>query len=175
MDGSTQDVKLGDGPSTVKIQRTNEWSLREILLNVPSEAKYVRIEPFFETGTGTTWFDMLKLVQLPESPKNNAAYNAIRSHWYQKLMGGSGMNNADPDVSAYIQQLTEQVSNSQGTGYLDTIHTDIQANSLWDGLINQKNTNSAAISAAYGRLREMSLVYEMEMSTLHKDSRLRDQ
>lgn len=61
LDGSTKSEKIGDGPSTAKLAGTNDWSLKEAVLTAPAEARYVRIEPFFETGTGTAWFDDVTL------------------------------------------------------------------------------------------------------------------
>lgn len=62
VDGSTTTEKIADGPSTMKLDGTNDWTLREMVLSAPSEAKYVRLEPFFEVGTGTAWFDHMTLV-----------------------------------------------------------------------------------------------------------------
>ncbi len=61
LDGSTRNEKVGDGPSTAKLDGTNDWTLKEAVLSAPAEAKYVRIEPFFETGSGTVWFDDVML------------------------------------------------------------------------------------------------------------------
>ncbi len=58
-DGSN--VKLGDGPSLEKLTGTNDWTYREIVLNAPPSTRYIRLEPFFETGTGTVWFDDVTL------------------------------------------------------------------------------------------------------------------
>ncbi|WP_052759461.1 polysaccharide lyase family 8 super-sandwich domain-containing protein [Paenibacillus sp. DMB20] len=61
VDGATANVKLGDGPVLAKLTGTNDWTLREAVLTVPADTRYVRIEPFFETGTGTAWFDDIRL------------------------------------------------------------------------------------------------------------------
>ncbi|RUT43733.1 DNRLRE domain-containing protein [Paenibacillus anaericanus] len=61
LDGSDRDEKLADGPATNKMSGTNDWTLQEVVLSVPADAKYVRLEPFFETGQGTVWFDDLTL------------------------------------------------------------------------------------------------------------------
>jgi hyaluronate lyase len=55
VDGSGR--KVGDGPKTEKLTGTNNWTLREIIFTAPSNAKKLKIEPFFETGTGKAWFD----------------------------------------------------------------------------------------------------------------------
>lgn len=55
LDGSGK--KVGDGPQTEKLINTNDWTLREVFLTVPKEARKLKIEPFFETGTGKAWFD----------------------------------------------------------------------------------------------------------------------
>ncbi|WMT41356.1 carbohydrate binding domain-containing protein [Paenibacillus sp. D2_2] len=52
MDGATKDEKVGDGPATNKMAGTNDWTLQETILSVPAEARYIRLEPFFETGQG---------------------------------------------------------------------------------------------------------------------------
>ena len=51
VDNSSKTEKVGDGPSTAKLDGTNDWTLKEAVLSAPAEANYVRIEPFFETGT----------------------------------------------------------------------------------------------------------------------------
>ncbi|PRX65669.1 Ig-like protein group 2 [Cohnella sp. SGD-V74] len=58
-DGSN--VKIGDGPSLSKLTGTNDWTYREMILNAPQSTRYIRLEPFFETGTGTAWFDDITL------------------------------------------------------------------------------------------------------------------
>lgn len=61
MDGATKDDKLGDGPVTSKMAGTHDWTLQQVVVPVPAGARYVRLEPFFETGTGTVWFDDVRL------------------------------------------------------------------------------------------------------------------
>ncbi|MBV6714537.1 Ig-like domain-containing protein [Paenibacillus chitinolyticus] len=63
LDGKTQDEKIGAGPSTEELTGTQDWMKREVILSAPEEAKYIRLEPFFETGTGTVWFDDISLVK----------------------------------------------------------------------------------------------------------------
>ncbi|MFE5322068.1 polysaccharide lyase family 8 super-sandwich domain-containing protein [Paenibacillus sp. NPDC056579] len=53
--------KVGDGPATVKLSGTNDWTLREVFMTVPAGVSKLKIEPFFETGTGRVWFDEVSL------------------------------------------------------------------------------------------------------------------
>ncbi|SEG15071.1 Ig-like domain-containing protein [Paenibacillus sp. UNC499MF] len=62
-DGKTLDEKIGSGPSTEELTGTQDWMKREVIINSPEDAKYIRLEPFFETGTGTVWFDDISLVK----------------------------------------------------------------------------------------------------------------
>lgn len=55
--------KVGDGPATAKLSGTNDWTLREAFMTVPAGATKLKIEPFFETGTGRVWFDEVSLVK----------------------------------------------------------------------------------------------------------------
>jgi hyaluronate lyase len=53
--------KISDGPKSTKLTGTNGWTEREMVLTIPNNTVQVKVEPFFETGTGTAWFDDLKL------------------------------------------------------------------------------------------------------------------
>ncbi|MDQ1914819.1 polysaccharide lyase family 8 super-sandwich domain-containing protein [Paenibacillus sp. GD4] len=55
--------KVGDGPATAKLSGTNDWILKETFMTIPAGAAKLKIEPFFETGTGNVWFDEVTLVK----------------------------------------------------------------------------------------------------------------
>ncbi|RAV22012.1 polysaccharide lyase family 8 super-sandwich domain-containing protein [Paenibacillus contaminans] len=55
--------KVGDGPATAKLSGTNDWTLRDALMSVPAGATKLKVEPFFETGTGKAWFDDVSLTK----------------------------------------------------------------------------------------------------------------
>ncbi|MBU5444743.1 polysaccharide lyase family 8 super-sandwich domain-containing protein [Paenibacillus sp. MSJ-34] len=254
LDGSTKSEKVGDGPSTAKLAGTNDWTLKEAVLAAPAEAKYVRIEPFFETGTGTAWFDDVTLkprqgitalslepkmislekgqsatltpiftpedasdqpvvwsssdseiasveggtvtaldygtaiitVSTPdglvsaqsyvtvESSETLSGYDELRLRWYDKLIGGSSMDASDPDVAAYIQSLSEKVSNAEGTGIWDRMNKTPDANALWDDVIDKTNADSARITKAYGMIKDMALAYSTEGTAVYQKGELRN-
>ncbi|WP_053376444.1 polysaccharide lyase family 8 super-sandwich domain-containing protein [Paenibacillus sp. FJAT-27812] len=53
--------KVSDGPKTVVLKGTEDWTKHEAVMTVPATASKLKIEPFLETGTGTAWFDDLRL------------------------------------------------------------------------------------------------------------------
>ncbi|MEY8748161.1 polysaccharide lyase family 8 super-sandwich domain-containing protein [Bacillales bacterium AN1005] len=53
--------KVSDGPSTEKIKGSQDWNSKKLNLTIPASASKVRIELFFETAKGKTWFDEVKL------------------------------------------------------------------------------------------------------------------
>ncbi|WP_409341700.1 polysaccharide lyase family 8 super-sandwich domain-containing protein [Paenibacillus sp. MBLB4367] len=55
--------KVGDGPATAKLSGTNDWTQREALMSIPAGATKLKVEPFFETGTGKVWFDEVSLTK----------------------------------------------------------------------------------------------------------------
>ncbi|MFD3258140.1 polysaccharide lyase family 8 super-sandwich domain-containing protein [Paenibacillus lentus] len=254
LDGSTKNEKVGDGPSTAKLDGTNNWTLKEAVLSAPAEAKYVRIEPFFETGAGTAWFDDVTLkprkgvtglslepkmislekgqsavltpiftpedasdqpvlwsssdstiasvedgtvtalnygsaaitVSTPdglvsaqsyvtvESAATLTGYDELRLKWYDKLIGGSSMDASDPDVAAYIQLLTDKVSNAEGTGIWNRMNKTPDANALWDDVIDKNNTDSARITKAYGMIKDMALSYSTAGTAVFQNEELRN-
>lgn len=254
VDNSSKTEKVGDGPSTGKLDGTHDWTLKEAVLSAPAEANYVRIEPFFETGTGIAWFDdvtiksrkgiiglslepkMLSLekgqtaaltptympedasdqpivwsssdstiasvdngtvtaldygtaiitVSTPdglvsaqsyvtvESAATLTGYDQLRLKWYDKLIGGASMDSSDPDVAAYIQSLSDKVSQAGGNGIWDRMNNMPDASALWDDVINQSNTDSARITRAYGMIRDMALAYSTKGTAVYHNEALRD-
>lgn len=53
--------KVGDGPASNKLLGTNDWTLQQVYMTIPSGVTKLVIEPFLETGTGKAWFDDVRL------------------------------------------------------------------------------------------------------------------
>lgn len=254
LDGSASDEKISDGPSTAKLSGTNDWTLYEAVAAAPQDAKYMRIEPFFETGKGTVWFDDISLtirqgvtgialqpelavldigekltLQAVLTPENadvqsivwsssnpdvasveagvvtahqygtttitaaspdglvsakaavsveSAAlqdgYELLVQKWKEKLLGGASLNLNDPDTAAYINSLSQRVSNEDGTGLWDQMNKSANAEYLWPNMIGQTNTDSAAISKAYSAIRDLALAYAFEGTEQFGDESLKD-
>jgi hypothetical protein len=60
--------KVENGPSTQPLAsdvdpiKTHDWTDRKLDIKIPVGANQLKMEMFFETGTGTAWFDDLKLI-----------------------------------------------------------------------------------------------------------------
>ncbi|MFD2115115.1 polysaccharide lyase family 8 super-sandwich domain-containing protein [Paenibacillus yanchengensis] len=169
VDGSTANVKTGDGPKTEVWKGTNDWSMLQMMVQAPDETKYLRIEPFFETGSGTVWFDHFTLTE-----QVGASYKSLRDLWLQKLLGNVSELEMDADVVVNREQLVQLVVNEDGTGYLDQIQANLQAIELWPGVISQSNTVSQTMSVAFKRIRDMALVYATEGTAYYQHEPLKD-
>lgn len=251
VDGSTTHEKVSDGPSTERMRDTNDWTKLAVLITVPAEARYLVVEPFFETGLGKVWFDELRLepwegptglqlqpeatalnvgdaeVLMPiftpdgqslplewqssnasvasvedgtvtaltngsavitataadgllraqaaitvESTETVAAYSELRLRWLDKLTGVSLLSPSDPDAAAFLAELAENVSNEDGTGSWDLLHTAADAETLWEGGINRGNADSSVMSRAYSTIREMAVSYATEGSLYYHNAAL---
>ncbi|MEF3306954.1 polysaccharide lyase family 8 super-sandwich domain-containing protein [Paenibacillus sp. GYB003] len=53
--------KVGNLMYTDKLTGTHDWVRKEMLIRVPGNAGQLKIEPFFETGTGSAWYDGVEL------------------------------------------------------------------------------------------------------------------
>ncbi|MBE9918163.1 hyaluronate lyase [Paenibacillus donghaensis] len=53
--------KVGDGPVSAQLLGTNDWTLQQVYMTIPSGVTKLVIEPFLETGTGKVWFDDISL------------------------------------------------------------------------------------------------------------------
>ncbi|WP_195575016.1 polysaccharide lyase family 8 super-sandwich domain-containing protein [Paenibacillus sp. 1001270B_150601_E10] len=53
--------KLTDGPGSSKVYGTNDWTMQQVFITVPSEGAKFFIEMFLENATGKVWFDNLIL------------------------------------------------------------------------------------------------------------------
>lgn len=53
---------IGNGP-TSRMTGTNDWTYKELLISVPTNASNVRVEVMFETGTGIVWIDDAKAME----------------------------------------------------------------------------------------------------------------
>ncbi|WP_146200369.1 polysaccharide lyase family 8 super-sandwich domain-containing protein [Paenibacillus agaridevorans] len=251
VDGSTTHEKVSDGPSTERMRGTNDWTKLEVLVTVPADARYLVVEPFFETGLGKVWFDELRLeawdgptglklqpeatalnvgdTQLltpiftpegdsvplqwqssnenvaavlngsvtaiangsavitatgadgllraqaaitVESTETVAAYSELTQRWLDKLTGVTLLPPDDSDAAAFLVKLAEKVSNGEGTGSWDLLHTAADADTLWEGGISRSNTDSAVMSKAYSTIREMAVSYATPGSLYHHNEEL---
>lgn len=54
--------RVGNLQYTDSLTGTQDWVMKGNLLQVPSNASQLKIEPFYETGTGSAWYDGIELV-----------------------------------------------------------------------------------------------------------------
>lgn len=101
-----------------------------------------------------------------------AAYSELRLRWLDKLTGVSLLSPDDPDAAAFLAALAEKVSNEEGTGSWDLLHTAADAETLWEGGIHRSNSNSSAMSRAYFTIREMAVSYATEGSLFYNNAEL---
>jgi len=53
--------KVRDGPASAKLLGTNDWTMQQVFMTIPSGVTKLVIEPFLETGKGKVWFDDISL------------------------------------------------------------------------------------------------------------------
>lgn len=63
---------------SIKIDKgTADWKLYELTLDIPADAKYVRISPFAIRGTGSVWYDEISLTKVVGP--NDLAYITVKA------------------------------------------------------------------------------------------------
>lgn len=70
-------ARVSDLFSTKAIKGTTDWTLVETTVNVPNneDVAGIKIENFYETGTGTAWFDAASFTELKISTDGNMVVN----------------------------------------------------------------------------------------------------
>ncbi|MDR6882047.1 polysaccharide lyase family 8 super-sandwich domain-containing protein [Bacillus sp. 3255] len=106
-----------------------------------------------------------------ESPELFAAYAQMRAKWLTKLTGGTEYDPADPDIAANLAKMAGSVTNSEATGFWDTLNKEANRTYVWSDLTS--TTDSAQVSTAYGRLRTMALAYTLQGSSLYHNEALK--
>ena len=102
-------------------------------------------------------------------------YDSLRAKWKTTLTGGTGFDTGNAIIAAKIQTITEVVSNTAATGYLDTLQEGgnrTNCGCLWTDLAS--TTVSSHLTSAYTRLGAMALAYQTTGSGLFKNAALRD-
>ncbi|SMF90851.1 Bacterial surface proteins containing Ig-like domains [Paenibacillus uliginis N3/975] len=159
VDGATSNVKLGDGPVLAKLTGTNDWTLREAIFTVPAGTKYVRAEPFFDTGTGTAWFDDISIHEwngingLKLEPAA-VTLNQGQTFTFTPVFSPAGAS----EELIWSSSSPETVSvYDDGTVTAHEIGSVTITAATRDGLIRGQSTvmvESAAMQAAYDELRQ---------------------
>ncbi|MGG3282157.1 polysaccharide lyase family 8 super-sandwich domain-containing protein [Paenibacillus solani] len=108
-----------------------------------------------------------------ESEAQLQAYDLVRQKWASKLAGGSGIDRNDPDVAANLEALVKRMTNPEKTGRWDTMNKAADPDALWPGVISKTQNDSWRISWAYGIIRDLSLAYSIEGSSLYKNEELK--
>ncbi|MFD0588712.1 polysaccharide lyase family 8 super-sandwich domain-containing protein [Paenibacillus sp. GCM10027627] len=169
---NSANVKISDGPASLPIKGTTDWTGQSLQLTVPSNATRVKVELFFESATGQAWFDAFRIERNGgQPPVDPAQFAAVRNKRVQQLTGNASYHAADPDMNAATAALVNTVSNDAGSGYWDTINKQIGRTFLWSDLTS--TTESAQVTAAYNRLRQMALAYATAGSPLYHSQLLR--
>ncbi|WP_121613530.1 polysaccharide lyase family 8 super-sandwich domain-containing protein [Mesobacillus foraminis] len=99
-------------------------------------------------------------------------YEELRLNWFEKLTGNEQYNPDDKDVAAFIRDLTEEVTNNNGTGLWDSMSKSDNRTSLWSD--RASTTDSSHITNSYQRLKDMALAYSIKGSSLYKNEELKD-
>ncbi|CAM4137703.1 polysaccharide lyase 8 family protein [Paenibacillus alkaliterrae] len=100
------------------------------------------------------------------------ANDELRQRWFNKLTGNDRYDPNDPDIAAYITDLTDRITNDEKTGRWDTMNKSADRTYLWDFLTS--TTVSSEISWAYGILRDMALAYSIQGSELYQNEALKN-
>ncbi|WP_051287061.1 polysaccharide lyase family 8 super-sandwich domain-containing protein [Paenibacillus taiwanensis] len=58
---NASNTKLMDGPSSTKVYGTNDWTMQQVFITVPTGGAKFFVELFFENSTGKAWFDNILL------------------------------------------------------------------------------------------------------------------
>ncbi|WP_193726693.1 polysaccharide lyase family 8 super-sandwich domain-containing protein [Paenibacillus guangzhouensis] len=58
---NASNTKLIDGPSSVKVYGTNDWTMQQVFITVPAGGSKFFVELFLENSTGKVWFDNIQL------------------------------------------------------------------------------------------------------------------
>ncbi|MEH6994974.1 polysaccharide lyase family 8 super-sandwich domain-containing protein [Neobacillus drentensis] len=150
--------KIGDGPKTEKIIGTNDWGLKEIFFTVPQNVSKIKIEPFFETGTGTAWLDDIKLVEW------SGATNLTLDQSFVSVEKDKSITLTPIFTPENIQDKTVVWSSS-----------DVNVVTVENGIITGKNYGIATIKAATrdGRFMAESQVSVESLETMKAFDTLR--
>ena len=87
-------------------------------------------------------------------------YDNLRLKWLDHLTMGTNANPSDPNYSGWIFSIASVAQNNW-----NSMRTNVSRTYLWNDL-DQLSTNSADLTATYGRLRAMALGYAVRGSTL---------
>lgn len=157
-DGFTRNLKIADGPSLQRMTGTSDWTYREVILQVPERTRYIRLEPFFETGTGTAWFDHITLEEWRGMTglSIDPAMSKLDLGETLALTAHITPQNATDQTLVWSSSNPDVASVSQGivTAHAYGVAT-VRAASV-DGLIKAESTiivESAEMQAGYGELR----------------------
>ena len=94
-------------------------------------------------------------------------YDTLRLKWLDHLTMGTNANPTDPSYSGWISSIATVAQNNW-----NSMRTNSTRTYLWNDL-DQLGTNSADLTATYGRLRAMALGYAVRGSTLEGNADLR--
>ena len=93
------------------------------------------------------------------------SYAEIRGKWKQLLTGGNGLDWNDPVVAEKVESITKEAEGCWKT----MLHAE-EREALWEDL---RERNSAYVTAAYRRLRAMTLAWNLKGSPLYQNDELR--
>lgn len=163
---NSANVKISDGPASVPVKGTTGWTEQTLQLVIPANVTRVKIELFYESATGTAWFDAVSISGVSSQPPiDPALFGALREKRLQQLTGNDYYNAADADMNAAVGAMASRVSNSSGSGFWDTMNKQSVRSYLWSDL--SSSAESAHVTGAYGRLRDMALAYATAGSPLN--------
>src|SRR6266446_8059923 len=94
-------------------------------------------------------------------------YDTLRLKWLDHLTLGTNANLTDPSYSGWISSIASVAQNNW-----NSMRTNVTRTYLWNDL-DQLGTNSADLTATYGRLRAMAMGYAVRGSTLEGNMDLR--
>ncbi|NOV03947.1 polysaccharide lyase family 8 super-sandwich domain-containing protein [Paenibacillus planticolens] len=99
-------------------------------------------------------------------------YDVLRGKMFTYFTGGDAYDPNDPDISANIAFKSDLVSNTNLTGYWDTMNKAANRTFLWADL--QSTTKSAEVSSHYTRLNQMAIAYATIGSPFYHNASLKN-
>ncbi|MCR8660416.1 polysaccharide lyase family 8 super-sandwich domain-containing protein [Paenibacillus endoradicis] len=141
------------------------------VFKTPKSGKLALEQAMIANGTGYETMPNLINGDKPDEEVKDE-FDVIRMKQFVKLTGGDGFNPLDPDISANIKAMSEEVSNSSLTGYWDTMNKTANRTYLWNDL--PSTTISTQVSSHYIRLKQMALAYATIGSPLYHNDMLRE-
>ena len=105
-------------------------------------------------------------------PSDTSIYDNMRLKWFNKLTGNDKYNSQDLDIARGIDSVVSKVTNTDKTGFWDTMDKAAGRTYLWSNLASA--TKSADISSGFSNIKSMALAYSFIGSKLYHNNDLKN-